>query len=268
VSIYNTAMMGAAFSMELYNTGAVRSHRLFENTRTTLVQGALGGPSTGAASGLSVYAGSDLFFVNIGLSGPLNATDLQSPDVGFNFSNYYRLAITPKIAEGMELMIGIQGILGSTKGSGGVDSTGKGVVTQSASSPIAEFKTDVMTIDAQLSGEAGGMDYMVVLAYQTNGKDNGIYNLDSGAYLGSYGYAADATGLSINAILGITPMAGAKIAYLSVDQKAANSDYSYITLGGYYNFAQNILLDLEYSAGSGEGRISDSELLLMLEVGI
>jgi len=246
VSIYNTGMMGAGFGMELFNTGAVRNHRLFENRTKTLVQAALGGPATGAASGVSVFAGGDLFFLNVGLSAPANSADLASTDIGFDFSNYYRLAITPAIAEGIELMIGVQGITGSTK----LTTTG------TAGAPIQEFKTDVMTIDAQVSGEAGGKEYMVVLAYQTNGKDNT-----------AAGYTADATGMSVNAILGITPMAGAKVAWLNVDQKAANSDYSYITLGGYYNFAQNILLDLEYSAGSGEGRKTDSELLVMLAVG-
>ena len=244
VSIYNTGMMGAAFSMELYNTGAVPSHRLFENRSKTLIQNALGGPSVGAATGVSVFAGGDLFFLNVGLTAPANSQEIGSADVGFDFSNYYRLAITPKIAEGMDFMIGVQGITGTTKAT----------TTGIAGDPIAQLDTNVMTIDAQLSGEAGGMSYMVVAAYQTNAKDNDVYT-------------ADANGMSVNAILGLTPMAGVKVAWLNVDKKPASTDYSYLTLGGYYNFAQNILLDLEYSAGSGEGRTTDSELLLMLQVG-
>jgi len=246
VSIYNTGGMGAGFGMELFNTGAVRNHRLFENRKKTLVQHALGGPAVGGASGVSIFAGGNLFFLNVGLSAPANSADLTSTDIGFDFSNYYRLAITPAIVEGLDMMIGVQGITGSTK----LTTTG------TAGDPIQELKTDVMTIDAQVSGEASGMSYMVVLAYQTNGKDNT-----------ATGYTADANGMSVNAILGITPMAGAKVAWLNVDKKPANSDYSYITLGGYYNFAQNVLLDLEYSSGSGEGRTTDSELLLMLAVG-
>ncbi|MFQ5431162.1 MAG: hypothetical protein ACE5EN_01490 [Nitrospinota bacterium] len=248
--IYNNDGHGPGSSMELWNSHGVKNHRQFER-RWTYTSSVLGGVGMGNASGVHIFAGADLWFANVGIWVPTPT----GGDAGTDFANYFRLAITPAVAEGLDLMIGVQASAGSAKAA---ETLGQ----PAGVGPIKEFKMGSTRIDFQAMTDVGGMSLLVVGEYQVNPHDTkSFYNTGT----------KDETGLSVSASLGITPMAGLQAAYATysdIDGAASNADMNATQFGGYYNFAQNIMLDLEYTTFGGDARTLDNELMLMLQVGI
>ena len=267
-TVFQTDALGAAFGgQELYNTGAVRNHRQWENRGATNIQQllaeapiGLGGAAAGAATGGGVFAGGDLFYVYAGFIGPLTTVENEAgleADVGFDYGNYYRLAITPKVADGMDLMIGIQGYIGKTKASGGASfqtaiALGSaalgGTITDEGGNEVWTLEMDSMAIDAQLQMDLNGRSLEVVAAYQTQGKNHQRITDSSGGVLNGI----EANGWHIGAALGLTPHAGVKVNYLTADYKGTSGDRQAVSLGGWINLAQNITFMPEYSSWSGD----------------
>ncbi len=243
--VYQTDGLGAAYGMELFNTGAVRNIRGIETRGAAYAQQALSlGTSTGEAQGIYVFGGSDLFVFTAGLWGPANGT----VDTGFSLSTYYRLAVTPKVADGVDLMIGLQGMAGSTKLSA---KAGSALAT---GQPVVEVKTEANTIDFQVQTDLSGMSLEVTGAYSTTGKNNAVGAADSNAF-------------GVQATLGLVKGAGVKLGFNSIDNKSTGSSVksSGLVLGGWYALAQNVELSLDYATYSGDGRSKDNEMILMLE---
>lgn len=243
--IYNNDGHGPGSSMELWNTHAVKNHRQFER-RWTYTSSVLGGVGMGDASGMSIFAGGDLFFVNIGLWGPAPA----GGDVGLDFANYIRLALTPSLGEDLDVMVGLQMSMGSFK------------AAEALGSPaVLEFQVDSTRLDFQVMTEVGGRSLLVVGEYQVNATDKtkGFWN--SGAN--------DESGMSLSASLGMSPMAGVQVAYATYTDidGTAGADLTAMQFGVYYNFAQNMLFDFEYTTFGGDARTDDNEMMLMLEMG-
>ncbi len=253
LTAYGTGGGNAANSMELFNTGAVTTRKQFENRNATSALQATGGPSAeGAASGIHVFAGSDLFFANLGLWGPAKAIGSDTIDTGLGgLSTYYRLAVTPKVADGVDLMVGIIGAAGKT--TLGVASTATALAT------TKDIKTDSMAIDFQVQTEVAGMSLEVTGAYITvkgESDANAAWNTGSN----------DQKGMDVKASLGLSKSAGVKFAYLALDSGAATANTkSAFTLGGWYDLAQNVGLHLEYSMWSGDARTQDNNLVLLFE---
>lgn len=293
VSVYTTNHMGAAFGMELFNTGAVKSHSGWDNANATsamlaigdmVYDGSLGmgGPSMGAATGFSLFAGGDLFFVNVGLWGPLSTVEGKPAqgDVALDYGTYYRLAITPKLSGGLDLMVGLQGTAGSTKGSGGpCDSKSAaydasiGACTADTwmglpnSNPIMEFKTSSMALDFQVQKDVGDMTLEVTGAYVLSYEFQIVTDLSATP-------KTDITGYNLGAALGITPKYGVKLSYLSItnDTSSANNTDTAISLGAWANIAQNIVLTPEYvswgDVDTAKGDSMKDQFWLLLLVGI
>jgi len=279
---YSTTGMGASWSMEAFNTGAAGQHRVFEDVKATAIQSALGGVAMGGATGIHLFASNDLFFANVGLFGPASnrSTNLNGAfglgkgsggndnnnqiDTAFNLSVYYRLALTPQLIDGADIMIGVQGSAGETKLANdlaGQTPTGSGVKT---------VTTNTTAIDFQLQmDDLGGMPFGLYAAYQNNPKGDAgkvnIYNTGT----------EDATGASIQATLGFLPNFSGKVAFLNVTNDGTGRKRTATTLGVNIDFAQNVVFGLDYSiwnrdaaaSTAATNRASDNKLLAMLQVG-
>lgn len=248
VAVYQTDGLGVGYAMELFNTGAQRNQRGFEE-RSWFANQQGSSPQSGAAEGLHFFGGSSLFFASFGLWGPANGT----VDTGFELSTYYRIAITPKIGD-MDLMVGLQGVAGETKvstvaGSAAVDADGNGTADS-----IYKAKTDSMTLDAQLQADLGGMSLEVIAAYQTT-KNGTAYN----------GNTNDTKNLSVGAELGFGH-AGLKLGMGMLNNgKATKAEQTVTVLGAWFAPAQNVDLVLELASYSGDAKSRDSRTTVMLE---
>lgn len=254
LSVFQTDGLGAAYGMELFNTGAVRNVRGFEDRKAVYAQQVASlGTSADAATGIFLFGGNDLFVATVGLWGPATGNAM---DTGFNLSTYYRIAVTPKVADGLELMIGLQGMAGETKLSSkddGKTSIAGDTAANNAAMAIAAVKTEANIIDFQVQTNVGGMSLEVTGAYADAGKNNAAGKGDFSA-------------MGVNAALGIVKGAGLKAAFLTGKGKAAGSkDVTSMVLGGWYALAQNVETVLEFASWSGDGRDKDSRMTLMLE---
>ncbi|MBI3582168.1 MAG: hypothetical protein HY098_08890 [Nitrospinae bacterium] len=325
VVVAATDAMGAAYGMELFNTGAVENHREWDNNTATYVQQALGGPAVGQNTGVNLFAGGSRFFANVGLFAPASITaapgdngqafcgngvacgtggadsgtsaaalglSLGNPgvwggtnlDTGLNLSLYYRLALTPKITDGADFMVGIQGTSGSTKGTFGL--------VNAAGAPVeSTYNTNTLAFDAQAQADVAGMSLEVTAAYQTNASTalnlNGAADVAHATRLtaAAPGYTNGGNGFDVNASLGINKSIGVRAAYLNytVTKGRTNDGTNFqdkslnaVTVGAWYNVLQNANFELSYTAWGGDltngtnGNTNDAanQLVLHLIIGI
>ncbi len=247
--VFQTDALGVGYGMELFNTGAQRNQRGFEER--SFMGNQQTSPQTGSTEGIYFFGGSSLFFATVGLWGPATGT----VDTGFDLSQYIRLAITPKIGEA-DLMVGLQMVSGTTKltannGTAISDADGNGTADA-----VAEVKTNSMTVDAQLQMPLGGMSLEVIAAYQTNKNGAGeAYNSNPN----------DSKGLHIGAELGFGH-AGLKAGMGMLDNgKTTKNEQTVTVLGAWFAPAQNVDIVAEYAAYSGDAKSRDSRMTLMLE---
>lgn len=255
--VYSTEGGGPAYSLEIANNSN-RFNREFENRSETMAQFAIGdGAAQGEAAGISGYASNELFFANVGLYGP----GLGDADVGFGFSNYLRVAITPPIGDGMNLIVGAQMVMGQTV---------SGDCENEAGTPIeCTFKTNSSTYDLQLQMEdIGGMSLEVAGAMRVDPAETGLGEGEFNVYNSG---EKDESAISLTTGLGFGHN-GVKAAYLGVTNKGGTegADYSAMTVGGWLAFTQNVELVLEYTIYSGDDdKIPHkSYMLLMLEAAL
>lgn len=250
LSVYATDALGPGFGMEIFNTGVLRSVRMFESRKETIISQKIGYGV--AATGLTLYGGNDMFFVAAGLWGPQFVGEAPI-DTGFNLSTYYRAAVTPSVA-GMNLMVGVFGTAGETKC---VECLGG-----DGSAELA-IKTESFGVDAQLQGEFdNGMTLEVQAMYLTAGGDAPSDANTSRLFTKSDGYSAVAQ-------LGINPMFGGALGYRSYTDKSGDSDVTETatSIAVYANLAQNVQLRPEYTFYGDDGRSNDSQLLILLLAG-
>lgn len=253
VSAYSTVDAGPGYSMELFNTGVQRNQFGQENADAS-VRGSVSGPWNNGAQGLGFFAGSELFFANVGLFGPAASAmgGGLNPDAGFNLNTYIRAAITPKIGD-MDTMVGVVLTSGETKiANYPVAAT----ATTAATTTEAKVKAEAMMIDAQLQTEISGMSLEVIFNYAN------VKNDAASAYNSTAG-AKDLTGMDVAASLGLSKHAGVKASYGSFDQGSA---VTAMMVGGWIAFAQNVDLSLEYSTWSKTSAVGyDSKIIALLE---
>ncbi len=245
-TVFSTDAGGASYGMELMNN-AHRFNRGWENRTETIAAFAIDGPAQGTASGIGVFGGNELFFANFTLWGPAQ----KSIDTNFDLSTYVRFIITPKVWDGVDLMIGYQGTSGKTK----CGTKCGGTVTA-----LKEYKTESTAIDFQAQIEdINGMTLDITGTYQTNPK-NTIYNAST---------TDSEDAFSLGASLGFAHT-GIKAALLQINNEngATAADSTTTSIGGWWNVRQNVELIAEYSAYSGDGRGHDNYMILMLEFAI
>lgn len=246
LSVYSTDALGPAFGMEPFNTGVLRSVRMFESRKETIIAQKIG-TGAGAATGLTLYVGSDMFFVGAGLWGP-QFGGAAPIDTGFDLSTWYRAAFTPSFGD-HNLMIGLFGVSGETKCVECLGGDG---------SKVLSAKTDSFGVDAQLQSVLGnGMTLEVQGMYLTAGTDdaNSLYKKSDG--------------FSTVAELGFNPVFGVALGYSSYTDKSgsANVDTQATSVAAYANLAQNVSLRPEFTSYSGDGRSNDNQFLLLLLAG-
>ncbi len=232
--LYRTADGGAAYSMELWNTGSNQMNSAWFSGGPLFFQRT--GPAARNAEGLHLFAGNGLFFVNAGLFAPVDGT--TSYNVGLNFADYYRIAITPTVG-GMDLMIGVQGTAGRLTVNQGGAPTG----------PDAELRVDMSswTVDAQAQMDVGGMPTQITAAYGAVPNISAVTgNCAAGLCYNNAGN--DISGFNVTASMAFTKMFGVKAAYGLINNVGGASpavNDSGFGVGVWANVAQNVRLTVE-----------------------
>ncbi|MBI5891986.1 MAG: hypothetical protein HZB47_15170 [Nitrosomonadales bacterium] len=242
---FSTDGLGASYGFELLNTGAVRNVRVSENRNETSAQQYIG--TAQGAQGVAFVVADPMFFVNVSRYANGSATDQKMS------LTYLRAAVTPTIGE-WDMGFGVQSWSGNQ-----ADSTG-----------LAGNDFKATAIDAQAQGAVGGMPLGLYFTYATAPK--------SGATANTFntGTNADKKATTITAELGVLPgTATVLVGYRNADTGAAtNAKDNAVTLGGTYQFAQNIQLQLTYSKRDKNGTTGryagggDTQTLFMLSAGL
>jgi len=306
-SLAATDAHGSATGLELYNTGAVKNHRMFENSAATLASvnlthysapavglsqsGGAVGMGYGEATAATFFAGNDLFFASFALHAPGASSkaggSLDVTDPGFGgFANMVRAAITPKLGEGMDLMVGVQMSMGTAEFSNHDYEEVAGLTPQEqAATQLTKIKAEATVVDFQLQmADIGHMSLEVNGAYVTIPKSEFSAPDAMGTALGlpfAYsdykdgkinwynGTSKDVSGWDVNVGLGVTHSLGVKLAMMGTDNgQDTGNKLSANTLGLWYDIKQNVVFHFEYSMWDGDHREFDNQMFLMLELGI
>jgi len=265
VSFY-TGAKGAAYSMELLNTGAVQTH-------TLAAMPGMGGQHWGAvsaaqylgtqtdASGVHLIATTTNLFANLGryaLAPPgfIVGTDKNNNNVkaGTNGSmdfNYLRLAAMFDLA-GFDSAVGIQNFSGGANdGLAGCTPTALGILNFNCN-------TKATIVDGQMQGELGGMPVGFYATYGRAPADAlgaNLFNTNTTVAGG-----ADKRSFNIAGELGVIPhKATVQLGFRSgkngtgtLNTAAGQGDTdNAVMIGGTYELAQNLELSLTYTTQSG-----------------
>jgi hypothetical protein len=235
VYVYTTDAIGAQ-AMEIFNVAGSRAIRAFEARKETYPNQGFG--LDGPATALGLYVGGDLFFVNAALWGPLWGAE-GGIDSAFDLMYYARVAVTPTFGD-WSLMVGAH-IYGGTAT----------VASAVGSDTLVDVEADAMIVDAQVQGDLGnGMTLEIQAQYAKTGTED------------KYPGRAEADGMMVGAIFGITPQIGVKAAYRVNNE--GDLDGTSVGGGVYYNVYQNVTLSLEYFALDGDLEGHDSKMYVML----
>lgn len=221
---FTTDALGAAYGFELLNTGAQRSQRVGEDRNALMAQQFVG-LGSGAAEGFAFVAANELGFINVSAWAPIHGNFAVK-----RLAPYVRAALTPNLG-GWDLGLGVQHFSGKAAE---VDDTGTTV----------EYVTKGWAVDAQAQGLIGGMPLGLYAAYAEAAADpDSIWNPRP----------EDRTAWSVHGQLGVWPnKATLLLGYRSGKTGAAtrNEDIA-TTIGGTYQLAQNVQLQLNHVMRSG-----------------
>jgi hypothetical protein len=228
---FTTDALGAAFGLELLNTGAVRNLRMMEHRKDMSAQQYVG--TATAAEGFAFVVTDSRYFVNLSKWSPNHAAVANGLQNGSPSATYLRAALTPR-AGNWDLGAGFQ----SWSGSAYVG--GDGFVTLK--------DTEAWAVDGQAQGAIGAMPLGI---YLSHAKADGSSAGDTANLFNGNPNAKSATAIAVE--LGILPhKATLMLAYRKGDNGNVtdNGDNAW-TLGGTYQIVQNIQLQLNYSKYSG-----------------
>jgi hypothetical protein len=247
---FTTDAGGAAYGFELLNTGAQRFQRVGEDRSALMAQQYLG-LGAGEAEGFAFVAANAMGFVNVSMWAPKHGSFAVK-----SLAPYVRAALTPSIGN-WDTGFGVQYFSGKAKEDDGSLATGNTV----------EHETDGWAIDGQIQGEVAGMPLGVYAAYGEtpgDGDPDSVFNTS----------AFDRTAWSIHGQLGILPgKATLILGYRSADRGTLTRDEdNALTLGGTYQLAQNVQIQLNHVERSGNrfddplpaGSSGDRQTTLML----
>ena len=224
---FTTDAGGAGYGFELLNTGAQRFQRVGEDRNALMAQQYLG-LGAGEAEGFAFVAANEMGFVNVSMWAPIHGSFAVE-----GLAPYVRAALTPSIGN-WDSGFGVQYFSGNAKEDDGSSVTGN----------VVEYATKGWAIDGQIQGEVGKMPLGVYAAYgETPGDPDSIFN--SSAY--------DRSAWSIHGQLGVLPgKATLILGYRSADRGTPIGDEdNALTLGGTYQLAQNVQVQLNHVEFSG-----------------
>ncbi len=228
---FTTDALGAAFGLELLNTGAVRNLRIMEHRKDMSAQQYIG--TATAAEGFAFVVTDAQYFVNLSKWSPNHAAVANGLQNGSPSATYFRAALTPRVGS-WDLGAGFQ------SWSGSADVGGVGTV--------ALRDTEAWAVDGQAQGAIGGLPLGIYLSHAKADATTAAGNTN---LFNSNPNAKSAT--AIAAEFGVLPhKATLMLAYRKGDNgKATNNDDNAWTVGGTYQIVQNIQLQLNYSKYSG-----------------
>jgi hypothetical protein len=226
---FTTDGLGAAYGFELLNTGAVRNVRINEHRAETSAQQYIG--TAAPAQGVAFVVADPLFFVNVSRYAPEHAGGTAGQKMSLT---YVRAAVTPTIGE-WDVGAGVQSWTGTASDATGVDADA--------------YKA--FAIDAQAQGAVAGMPLGLYFTHASASKSDTTVNFFNTGTNGS----KKAT--TVLAELGVLPgTATVQLGYRIADTGAAtDSKDDAITIGGTYQFAQNVQLQVMHSSRSKAGAV-------------
>ncbi len=243
---FTTDAGGASYGFELLNTGAQRFQRVGEDRSALMAQQYLG-LGAGEAEGFAFVAANEMGFVNVSMWAPIHGSFAVK-----SLAPYVRAALTPSLGN-WDTGLGFQYYSGKAK------EDDLSLVTGN----VVEYKTKGWSIDGQMQGEVAGMPLGVYAAYGETPSDS-FFNTS----------ASDRTAWSIHGQLGVLPgKATVILGYRSADRGTATRDEdNALTLGGTYQLAQNVQVQLNHVERSGNrfddplpaGSSGDRQTTLML----
>lgn len=228
---FSTDAAGAAYGLELLNTGSLRMQRTLEHRTQISAQQYIG--TDGAATGFTLAAVHNLGFANYTIYYPEHGDAAVGP-----YLNYGRVALTPTLA-GWDLGIGFQVWSGTSK-------TGPG-------SAATRTKRDAWAVDAQAQGTVADLPLGVYITYASADKSK------TGEEPNSLNTSVnkDKTAWTITGELGVLPN---KLVVAAAYRGGNNGDPNNngldsdnaTTLGLVYNPVQNLQVQLNNSWLSGD----------------
>lgn len=226
-TIFMTDALGAFSGTEIYTTGLYRPIRQFENRKKANILQRLG-IGDGAASGGQIYYYGYGLYATVGGYVPVMGNSIETNG---HYKVLARAAYNMNIGT-FDLTLGGYYIGNDISTDINTTATGK----EKAESFDA-LSRKASGLDLQLDGMVSDMTFMVTGAYVLNN-----------TYTDQNLVKQDKTGFSIGAQLNPIDRLGAKLAYLSFyDNNDATKDERTYTLGGEFNYTQNIRFMLEYS---------------------
>ena len=222
---FSTDAGGAAYGFELLNTGAQRFQRVGEDRNALMAQQYLG-LGAGEAEGFAFVAANEMGFVNVSFWAPIHGSFAMK-----SLAPYLRAALTPSFG-GWDTGFGVQYFSGKAKEDDGSDPAGN----------VVEHKTEGWSVDAQIQGDVGKMPLGV---YASFGEASARTVFNTSAF--------DRTAWSIHGQLGVLPgKATVILGYRSADRGTATGDEdNALTIGGTYQLAQNVQVQLNHVERSG-----------------
>ncbi|MBZ4210452.1 MAG: hypothetical protein LAD29_04925 [Rhodoferax sp.] len=230
---FTTDALGAAYGFELLNTGAVRNVRVMEHRNESSAQQYIG--TATPAMGAAFIISDPSWFINFSRWSPNHAATAEGLTGGAPSSNYLRLAYTPSVGD-WDVGVGAQFWGGSSRRD---DGTGSGTDQL--------MVTKAWALDAQAQGifmnRPLGLYLTHANAAAQNAGEKNLYNTAKNA--------KTATTFAVE--YGIIPnKATLMLAYRIADNGAAvDSQDNAVTIGGTYQFAQNVQLQFQHSNRSG-----------------
>lgn len=232
---FYTDAQGPSFGYELLNTGALRFSRAYEHRQETsaqqyLQQGIQGGNET--AAGVSVVAQHKYGYVSY-------TPYLRTGSANFSsgkYLSYIRGVVTPEKVGDWDLAAGVQLWTGSSR-------TG----TVAANTPD---RADAWALDFQAQGKVSDLPLGVYVTYGSAGKS--IAGETANAY--NTNTFDSKSAITISTELGIIPnRLGLGAAYRKGNAGTATNDAdNAFTLGGNYQIAKNMDLQVNHSFYSGD----------------
>lgn len=285
---YSTAVYGPSFGLEVMNTGANAVH-LF-NQQSQQVISAQQYINTGMpAEGVDLIASNNWGFAVLGKWRPD-----QNSSSGAASGNYLRLATLPaNLIPGFDFGVGMQTWTGSGASTGniqGVVGSGAGFIqnpllpnapnntTATPYQPIdGIYGIKARAVDAQLLGDVYGFPMTLITSYAqapSNGAPTGILN----GFQGNVFNPGTATRKSFNIgmELGVIPdrmtlqfgLRRAKSGFAIPSTPIDNATDNAVMLGGTYNLAMNVRMDLTYARYSGDLYGTASQSLQLQNLGL
>lgn len=233
---FTTDSQGAAYGLELLNTGALRLQRPIEHRSEFSAQQYIG--TDGAATGFTLGAVNNMGFFSYTPYYREHGDAAPGP-----FLNYFRAGVTPQIG-GWDTAVGVQSWSGTSK----IGSTDAPTRTHA----------EAWALDAQAQGEVGSMPLGVYFSYaradksKTGAADNvNVFNSST---------RKNKSAVAINGELGVIPQRlTAALGYRAGKDGDSNNDgtqrQNAFTMGLVYVAMQNLEFQLNNSWYNGDAKL-------------